>query len=131
MTPFVDPQRGSWSRKFRCAARGLGGAVRSQCSFFVHLLTAGAVVGAGIALNANLLEWCLLVLCIVAVLVAELFNTAIEHLARAVTSETNEHIRDALDTGSGAVLLAAIGAAVAGSLVLGHRLGCTLDWWSC
>jgi diacylglycerol kinase len=120
----------SWLHKFRCAFRGVTFAVRSQNSFAVHLAVAAAVIAAGVLLRVSLVEWCLLVLCIVAVVAAELANTAIEHLARAITQDHSEEIRDALDVTSGAVLLAAIGAAVVGTIVFLHRLGVLLAWWS-
>ncbi len=96
----------------------------------MHLVVAVLVVIAGAALGVSLIEWCVLILCVAAVTVAELFNTALEHLARAITREDNDEIRDALDTSSGAVLLVAIGAAIAGSLIFIHRLGVVLAWWS-
>jgi diacylglycerol kinase len=131
MKPPFDPRRGSWIGKFRCAGRGVMGALRAQrSSFAVHLVVAAAVVVAAIVLGVSLIEWCVLILCVAAVMIAELFNTALEHLARAVTREHNEEIRDALDTSSGAVLLVAIGAAIAGSLIFMHRLGVVLAWWS-
>jgi diacylglycerol kinase len=130
MAQFIAPKQSSWSRKLRCAARGLAWGLRTERNFLVHLAAAAAVLGAAIALNANRLEWCVLVLCITVVLGAEMFNTAIEQLARAITRDHNEQLRDALDTSSGAVLLVVIGAAVVGSLVLGYRLGCLLNWWS-
>ncbi len=130
MSQIFDRQINSWPRKFRCAGRGLVRGVKLQRSYWLHLTAAVAVIVAAALLSANLVEWCLLVLSIVAVLAAELFNTAIEHLARAVTREQNEEIRDALDTSSGAVLLAAIGAAAVGTIVFAHRLGCALGYWS-
>ena len=130
MAQFTDPRPGSWPEKFRRAVRGLAWGLRTERNFYVHLTAATAVVGAAIVLGASRLEWCALVLCISVVLGAELFNTAIERLARAVTRDHNEQVRDALDTSSGAVLLVAIGAAVVGLLVLGYRLGCLLKWWS-
>ncbi len=131
MAHFIDPRQGSWPRKFRRAARGLAWGLRTERNFAVHLVAAAAVVATAIALDTSRLEWCVLVLCIAAVLAAELFNTAIEQLARAVTSEHDDHVRDALDASGGAVLLTTIGAAAAGSLVFVYRLGCLLDWWSC
>lgn len=96
----------------------------------MHLVVAAAVFAVAVVLGVSLIEWCVLILCVAAVTIAELFNTALEHLARAVTHEHNEEIRDALDTSSGAVLLVAIGAAIAGSLIFMHRLGVVLAWWS-
>lgn len=116
-----EPHR--WKRKFALAARGVVRAVRAERSFRVHLAIAVAVIVAAAALRASLVEWCILILCMAVVLAAEMFNTALEHLARAITDEEHDDIREALDTAAGAVLLAAIGAAVVGSLILGYRLG--------
>ena len=52
---------------------------------------------------------------------AELFNSALEQLAKAITKEEDPHVRNGLDIASGAVLVAAIGAAVIGLLVLGSQ----------
>lgn len=116
------PERMSWIGRFRCAGRGVARAVRTQANFAIHITTAAAVVVAAIALGASLVEWCVLIVCMAVVLAAEMFNTAIEHLARAVTQEPNEHVRDALDVAAGAVLTAAVGAAIAGSLIFVRRL---------
>jgi diacylglycerol kinase len=95
----------------------------------IHLSAAAAVVVAGVLLRATLVEWCLLVVCIAVVLAAELFNTALEHLARAVTREHDEQIRNALDTSAGAVLIAATGAAIVGAAIFVNRLGLWAAWW--
>ncbi len=115
MTPSVDSHQGSWAAKFRCAGRGMAWGVRSQRSFSVHLAVAAGVVALAAALRASQGEWCLLILCIATVLTAEMFNTAIEHLARAITPDRHDELRDALDTSSGAVLLASLGAATVGT----------------
>ena len=118
----MSQRRLSWARKFQLAARGVVWAFRTQVNFRVHLSLAVAVVAAAATLRCNLVEWCVLVLCIMTVLAAETFNTALEHLARAVTREQHEEIRNALDTAAGAVLLTALGAATVGAVVLGNRL---------
>ncbi|HEX3727486.1 MAG TPA: diacylglycerol kinase [Pirellulales bacterium] len=120
----------AWGHKFACAARGIVRAVRSQSSFVIHLATAAGVVVAAKVLGADWVEWCILVICIAMVLAAELFNTAIEHLARAITFDDNPELRDALDTSSSAVLVMALGAAVVGVIVLGCRFGITMGWRS-
>jgi len=109
----------SWLRKFTDAARGVKVAVRAEVSFFVHLFVTVLVVMLGLSSGLSKLSWCVLAMCITGVLTAELFNSAIERLARAITKETNPLVRDALDMASGAVLVAAIGAAVVGVFVLG------------
>jgi len=117
----------SWSQKFADAFRGLSRAVRSQSSFGVHLGMATAVVATGAFVQVSPVEWCLLVLAIGLVLMAEIFNTAIESLARGPGSRRHPRLRDALDMASAAVLLAAITAAVIGLSVFGSRIAAWLS----
>jgi diacylglycerol kinase len=112
----------TWSRKFADAFRGLWRAVRTQSSFAVHLLAAGAVAIAGAMFRVSAEEWCLLALAIGLVLMAEIFNTAVESLARGPGSRRHPRLRDALDMASAGVLVAAITAAVIGLIVFGPRL---------
>ena len=99
----LSPER-SWTRKFRDAFRGVKEGVHGQSSFFVHFFVAAAVIAAGIVLGVSLAEWCLLVLCIAGVLTAEMFNSALESMAKAITGESDPHLGNSLDIGSAAVL---------------------------
>jgi diacylglycerol kinase len=121
--------RRSWLRKFRDAFRGVKEGVRGQSSFFVHFFAAAAVVVAGVVLRVDRYEWCLLVLCISGVIVAELFNSALESMAKAITGKNHPHLGNSLDIGSAAVLVASIGASIVGVIIFGNRLGVTLGWW--
>lgn len=118
--PYRPPQR-TWYQKFRCGFRGLRLGVRGQGSFLVHFVMAGLVLLAAAVLRVERTEWCVLLLCITVVLAAEMFNSALEHLARAVDRSENRHLGSALDIGSAAVLTAATGASVVGLLVLVSR----------
>jgi diacylglycerol kinase len=113
----VRPVR-TWLQMFRDSLRGVKVAIRGEVNFFVHLFIAvmAAVAGAIVELSDE--RWCLYILCVTIVLSAEMFNTAIEHLARAVTREQLPEVRDALDIASGAVLVAALGAAFVGVLII-------------
>ena len=64
-------------------------------------------------------------MCIAMVIGAELFNSALERLARAVTRSEDEDVAVALDIASGAVLVVSLGAAAVGGLVFLHRIW---DW---
>ena len=108
----------TWIGKFACAFRGLWVGVRGQSSFAVHLPVAVGVLAIATWRGVTWTDWLLITLCIAVVLSAELFNTAIELLARAITSEYNPHVRDALDVASGAVFAAVIAAATVGVAVL-------------
>jgi diacylglycerol kinase len=120
----------SWRRKLADALRGLKVGVRGQSSFFVHFFAGAAVIVAAMVLDCTRLQWCVLVLCIAGVLACEMFNSALEQMAKAIDREDNPHLADALDIGSAAVLIASIGAAVAGTVILGYRLGVLLRWWA-
>ena len=119
----------SWFRKFRDAFRGVAVGVRGQSSFRFHLIVGAVVAAAGAALRVDLKEWCILALCVAAVLSAEMFNSALESMAKAITGESDPHLGNSLDIGSAAVLVASIGSAVVGAIIFGHRLGILLGWW--
>ena len=119
----------SWADKFRDAFRGLKAGVRGQATFFVHFFAAAAVIAAGAVLRVDMYEWCLLLLCITVVLVAEMFNSALDSLAKAINRQSHPHIGNSLDIGAAAVLAASIGAAIVGTIILGSRLGTLLGWW--
>ncbi|MFW5693327.1 MAG: diacylglycerol kinase [Thermoguttaceae bacterium] len=119
-----------WYAKFRNAFRGLGLGIRGESSFQVHFAFAVAVLLAGLLLRLDdLRQWCLLLLCITLVLAAELFNSALERMARAVSQQHDANLGAALDIGSAAVLTASFGAAVVGTVIFLARLGQLLGWW--
>lgn len=119
-----------WPARLRNAFRGLTVASRKDWTLSEHLVCAAFVIAAGLALRATLVEWCLLALCIGAVIGAELFNTALEQLAQAIDRQHNREIGAALDMAAAAVLVVAIAAAVVGGTVFGYRLGVMLAWWA-
>lgn len=119
----------SWFEKFRDAFRGIWLALVFERSFHVHLVFVPLVIVASVLLRVTLVEGCVLGLCVALVLVAEMLNTAIEWLARAVDAKENVRIGFALDIGSGAVLLAALFASGLGGTIFLYRLGVLLAWW--
>ena len=121
-TPDEPFRLTTWQQKFVVAGRGIKIAVVQEKSFVFHFAVTAAVLVAGVALGISRWEWCIIVLAIMAGLSTELLNTSIEHLAKAITRETDPHIRDALDIASGAVTLIALGATVLGLLVIGNAL---------
>ena len=114
--------RRTWTSKFRNAFRGVWVATRGSSSYAAHLIAAAVVIAAAAWFRVERTEWCLLAACIAAVLAAEAFNSGLESLAKAVSGEEHPHLRDALDIGSGAVLIAAIAAAAIGAMIFLPRL---------
>jgi diacylglycerol kinase len=125
-----EPTKRTWGRKFRDAFVGIALGVRGQSSFRIHLLFAAAVIAAGAVVRIHRLEWCVVGLCITAVLAAELFNSSLERMAKAIDNRRNPELGAALDIASGAVLVAAAGAAAVGGVVFLFRLGVVFTWWT-
>jgi diacylglycerol kinase (ATP) len=113
-------------RSLRDALRGLGLLLSTQRNARVHALMTVLAAGMGGFLKIDRHGWCWLVFAIVLVWSAEAFNTALERLADRITREQDPLIGQAKDLAAGAVLCAAIGAAVIGLLVLGPPLWCWL-----
>ncbi len=128
MHAYQRPPKRTWIEKFGDAFRGVKLGVHGQSSYFVHLFVAAAVVVAATLLKVSLCEWCVLLLCIAGVLTAEMFNSALESLARAITPEHSPAVGEGLDMASAAVLMAAIGSASIGTILFIHRLGVLIGW---
>ena len=114
--------RRSWRAKFRAAFRGVKLGVRGHSSFSVHFFFATMVIAAASVLRCEPLEWCILIGCIGLVLIAELFNSAVETLFRGLDEATQSRAWPALDIAAGAVLLASITAAIIGCIVFLRQL---------
>ncbi|HKM94769.1 MAG TPA: diacylglycerol kinase family protein [Prolixibacteraceae bacterium] len=102
---------------FKYATNGIAQMFKSELNAKIHLVVAMLVIGAGFLFDVTRFEWLILILLIGMVLVAEGLNTAIEHLADSFTLEKHPEIGKAKDIAAGAVLLAAITAAIIGLLL--------------
>ncbi len=118
----MTPPPRTWLGKFADAFRGFFLSIRTQSSFAAHLPVAAAAVALGAWLGLSLVEWGLVTLAIGLVVMAEVFNTSIEALAKAVGRYPDDGIRDALDHASGGVLVAVFTAVTIGLVVLGPKL---------
>jgi diacylglycerol kinase (ATP) len=109
-------------RSFGCALRGVRDTLVSQHNAWIHALATVAACGLGFLLGLSKLEWCAIVLAIAAVWTAEAFNSALESLCDVASPDFHPRIEKAKDMAAAAVLIAAVGAAVIGLLVLGPPL---------
>ena len=112
----------SWRQKFQAAFRGVKLGVRGHSSFSVHFFCTALVLATAIALGCGPIEWCLLLFAIGLVMVAELFNSAVETLFHSLDPETRSRGWPALDVAAGAVLVASLTAATVGAIVFGRKL---------
>jgi len=120
-----EPHTGFWrgrGKSFACALRGIAVLLRTQVNARIHLLATVLVIAAGLVFHITRGEWVPLAFAIGIVWIAEALNTALEALADRISREHDEAIRRAKDLAAGAVLLAAITAAIIGLLVLGPHL---------
>jgi len=104
-------------KSFGYALRGLGFMLRTQHNAWIHLAATAVVIMAGVALQITAQDWRWIVLAIAMVWVAEIVNTAFEHLCDVVQPEFHISVKTAKDVAAGAVLIAAIAAAMIGGLV--------------
>jgi diacylglycerol kinase (ATP) len=109
-------------RGFGYAINGIWHAAATQLNFRVHLVAALIVVYMGYALHVSTNEWLWIILCIAMVLVAELFNTAIEFLVDLVSPDYNKKAGLVKDMSAGAVLITAIGALAIGLIIFVPKL---------
>ncbi len=105
---------------FAYAIKGAAFLIRSQPHARIHLTATLAVFALGLGFNLKRLEWCLLIISIMVVWVAEGMNTALEAIADAVHPDHHPLIGRAKDVAAAAVLIAAAGALLIGLLIFGN-----------
>jgi diacylglycerol kinase (ATP) len=102
---------------FKYAFAGITKVFISEFNFRFHSFAAIAVIIAGFVLDITRTEWLFIVLAIGIVLVTEAINSAIEKLVDLVSPQQQPLAGWVKDVAAGAVLIAAITAAVIGALV--------------
>ena len=109
-------------RSFRFALNGIFILLKNEHNARIHLVAAFAAVAIAFILKINLIEWCLIVIVIGLVFIAELVNTSLETVADIADPEWNEKIRKAKDYSAAAVLISAIISVIVGGLIFIPRL---------
>lgn len=109
-------------KSFGYALAGLRYLISTQHNAWIHLVLTVIVVALGFFLHLNTTEWCLIIVAIGLVLLAEAFNTAIEVLTDLVSPHYHAKAKIVKDVSAGAVLVAALMAAVIGFIVFFPKL---------
>lgn len=107
-----------WIESANNAIEGVLHAARTERHFQYHLIIAIAVLILSYALGIARDDFLVVAVIVILVLLAEMLNTAIEHLVDLVSPEYHERARSAKDIAAGAVLVTAFGAAVLGYIIL-------------
>jgi diacylglycerol kinase len=113
---------GKFLRSLRAAIDGIVATAREERHFRFHLFAAACAIAAGGVGGLAAWEWLALTFAIMAVVAAELFNTAIERLADRVCREQDPLIGRAKDCGAAATLVAAGAALITGAVVFLPRI---------
>ena len=107
------------------ALRGLVHALRTEASLRLQALAGAAALVVLLLLRPPAVWWALVLLASAAVVAAELFNTAIEHLADLLHPQQSPAIRLVKDCAAAGVLIAVLGALGVAVALLVHLLSGT------
>lgn len=121
-SPEGPPKPTRYTDSINFALEGILYAAKSQRHMRNHFLAALVILAAVLFLDVSSLEFILLVISVSFVLFAELMNTAVELCVDIVSPGYHPLAKHAKDVAAGAVLIAAIGAAVMGYLILSRYI---------
>ena len=102
---------------FKYAIEGIISSFKTERNIKIHISAMIIVIICGILLKLDKIEWCIIIIAIVTVISAELFNTAIETVVDMISPEKNEKAKLAKDIAAGGVLVIAIGSAIIGLII--------------
>jgi diacylglycerol kinase (ATP) len=106
---------------FNFAFEGIIHVLRTQRNMRIHFVVAVVVLVVAVVANVTKLELIALLISITFVLIAEMFNTALEGAIDVATSSFDPLAKLAKDTAAGAVLIATINAVAVGYLVFSGK----------
>ncbi|UCH33476.1 MAG: diacylglycerol kinase [Armatimonadota bacterium] len=106
---------------FRFALDGMVHVIRTQRHMRYHLVLTMAVIGLSVLLRVTKVELILLVLVIAMVLLAELFNTAIELAVDLVTEHYHPLAKVVKDVAGAAMLVATLASLAVGAMIFLDR----------
>ena len=104
------------TESFRHAFDGLFAGLQER-NMKIHCTMAVLVVFFGALLRISVTEWCMCLILFGLIMGLELVNTAIEAVVDLVTEEYRPLAKKAKDTAAGAVLIAAVFAAITGLII--------------
>jgi len=104
------------------AIEGILHAAKTQRHLKFHLLAAFLVLLCCFVIGLDKYEFAVIAWVTILVLVAEMFNSALEAVVDLTTQEVMPLARIAKDMAAGAVLISAVGALVIGVMILGPHL---------
>ena len=107
-----------WVKSANFAIEGILHAAKTQRHLRYHFYSAAVVLLVSYILGVSRTEFLIISLSVIAVLLAEMLNTAIEAIVDIISTEHNEKARIVKDIAAGAVFVTAFGVAVVGYIIL-------------
>lgn len=114
---MADRKKEPLRKSFGYAFEGIQAGIKKERNMKIHCTMAILVVVAGIVLKISAAEWCICLVLFGLIMALELVNTSVEAVVDLVTEERKPLAKIAKDTAAGAVLIAAIMAAIAGCII--------------
>lgn len=117
MTKFKSQGFGN---TFRNARKGFRLVVKSERNLRVHLVVASLVIAMGFVFQFTALEFCIALIAIANVIVAEMLNTAIEFALDSIYhNKYSKMVGMAKDISAGAVMFATVISSIIGFILFG------------
>lgn len=117
MTKFKSQ---GFSNTFKNARKGFRLVVKSERNLRVHLIVASLVVAMGFVFQFTGVEFCIALIAIANVIVAEMLNTAIEFALDSIYhNKYSKMVGMAKDISAGAVMFATVISAIIGFILFG------------
>ena len=117
MSDLEKEKKAPLYKSFGYAFQGIFAGIRKERNMKIHCAAAVCVIIAGVIFHISWIKWCLCLILFGLVMALELVNTAVESVVDLVTEEKHPLAKLAKDTAAGAVLIAAIMAAVIGCIL--------------
>lgn len=111
----------SFFKSVSFAIKGLSLAWHEK-HFKIHLVAALFAIILGIILGINKVEWCIIIICIGAVMTLEILNTAMERLVDLVEPNFNPKAGAIKDLAACAVLVFAVISVIIGIMIFGKYI---------
>lgn len=115
-------KKDSLYKSFGYAFQGISNTIRTERNIKIHCTVALLVTIFGIWLQISKTEWMICFILFGLILALELMNTAVEATVDLCTEDRRPLAKKAKDAAAGAVLIAAIFAAVIGLMIFIPRL---------
>lgn len=120
MTKFKSQ---GFNNTFKNARKGFRLVIKSEKNLRIHLIAASCVLSLALILQFSALEFCILLLTISNVIVAEMLNTAIEFALDSIYhNRYSRMVGMAKDISAGAVMFATTISAIIGCIIFGKAI---------